>query len=260
MMSLLEVDKPIFFYQISGDAEKLIKKFKPFIQKYVDMILYETIDFRNYELRYFLSCFIRNKKIRSNLRGSYKYHSKETIKMAYNVLRVIRMKFRFYTENEIFNELLIPFLECAQEYKLVGSNFDNYVYKSYKYRLLRHINNMQFDALDFQAKMSADDVLFEEEWYEEQEDDFFLILEEELELNDPGWIHGKKSEEPFSSMEPHERYILVQYYLNGKTDKEIARMLPYHPKSISRIRNRLINQLNDLFTKGEIKCLRPKKC
>ena len=77
-----------------------------------------------------------------------------------------------------------------------------------------------------------------------------------LELSHPKWIHGDSSQFPFSDLKSHERYILAKYYYEGYTDKEIARMLPYHSKSIHRIRKRIQLQLQNMFNKGELKCLR----
>lgn len=255
MEQTITVDSSISLYQELGDAEELISQFSNFLNKYMNLIQSETIDFKNYDIRYFLSLYITDKSLSKNLRGHRKYHTPETISVAYNIVNKIHRKLRFHTKEEIYHEILIPFLHCAQDYKEIGVGFDKYLYKSYKYELKRHLDEMEWDVLDFNGNTGME-IAIEDEWESSIEEEFFLEMDENFELSDPRWVHGNKSEAPFSDLKPHERYILVKYYYEKNTDKEIARMLPYNPKSIHRIRARLLTKLEDLYDKGELRCLR----
>lgn len=254
-MTILSLDHPVLEYQITDDPSKLIQQYQNFLNKFHRMICYNTIDFKNYNIRYFLSCYIYDKAIRKELlRG--KYHTQRAKQEANKVLQMIRHKLRNHNDTEIYHELLLPFLYCAKRYKQMGVGFNRYIYKTYRFVLIRHLNSIKWDALDMEPSYHTyimQDTQ-REEYQEKKPKD--IILDERFELTDPRWIHGKQSEAPFSLLKPHERYILVKYYYEELTDREIARLLPYNPKSIHRIRMRLIKYLRGLYDKGELRCLR----
>lgn len=247
-------DQSVLSYQETGDPEQLIAQYGNFINKYYFLIKNGNIDFSNYDIRCFLSCYVSDEGLSRSLRRG-KYHSSETIASAYKVLRTLRHKLRNHNEKEMYHEILIPFLQLAQGYKQVGVGFDKYLYKAYKYELKRHLDNMKWDALDHGGLLYRD-ISVEEEWEEEIPEELVFEMDEQFELSDPRWIHGHRSGEPFSDLKPHERYILVKYYYEEYTDREIARMLPFNPKSIQRIRKRLTTYLQNLYDEGELRCLR----
>lgn len=257
MEATLEVitpDDQIFKYQRTGESDELINQYANFLHKYYALIQFNSIDFSNYDIRCFLACYIADEAVGKELRRG-KSLSPETVTIAYKALQSIRHKLRNHTYEELKHELLIPFLQVAQRYKQLQVGFDKYLYKAYKYVLKRHLDDMKWDALDHSGLMYKDTAIegdFEEVVY----DEFTLEMDEAYELCDPRWIHGNKSRKPFADLKSHERYILVKYYYESHTDKEIARMLPYNPKSIHRIRTRLVKQFKELYTQGELKCLR----
>jgi RNA polymerase sigma factor (sigma-70 family) len=249
-------DQSVLEYQTTGDSTKLVNQYKNFLNKYCTLFYSNTIDFRNYDIRCFLACYIEDKKLSNSLRRG-KYHSSKTVAAAYKVLHYLRLKLRNHTYQELEHELLIPFLQCAKSYQPQGIGFAKYLYNSYRYELKRHLDrNIKLDAMD-RHEILYRDIWVEDEWEEEELPEHLTIeMDEHFELSDPNWIHGKKAGEPFSNLKPHERYILVKYYYEEYTDKEIARMLPYNPKSIHRIRMRLIKYFKELYDKGELKCIR----
>jgi hypothetical protein len=252
-------DQYILEYQQTGCAENLIEQYDNFLNKYYALLHHNTIDFSNYDIRCFLACYISEEDVSKDLRRG-RYPSQETIKVAYKILQHLRHKLRNHTWREVKNELLIPFLFCARIYKSKGIGFDKYLYKAYKYNLKRHLDiNLKWDALD-KHTVYRDFAIEEDSLPDEfKVEEFEFYLDEAFELTDPRWIHGSKSTGPFKDLKPHERYILVKYYYEDKTDKEIARMLPYNPKSIHRIRMRIKKKLIDSYSKGELKCLRLEK-
>ncbi|MCU5224113.1 MULTISPECIES: sigma-70 family RNA polymerase sigma factor [Bacillus cereus group] len=265
MSTITSKDTQVLLYQQTGISEPLVKEYENFLNKYYTLLTKDAINFRNYDIRCFLSCFINNKGVVKNLKKG-KFHSQESIKQAYKALNYLKWIFRNHTKDELKSELLIPFLLCARHYKQQGSSFKKYIYVSYKFMLKRYIDSMNQDLLDHSDMLyksnhtdeyDADTV---EEALDKLESKNLSILEIEmptgLELSHPKWIHGDSSQFPFSDLKSHERYILAKYYYEGYTDKEIARMLPYHSKSIHRIRKRIQLQLQNMFNKGELKCLR----
>ncbi len=252
-MSLQE--ECVMIYQNTKESDLLVEQYKNFINKYVSLFWNDAIDFSNYDIRCFLSIYIEDKKIRSNLRRG-KYHSGETKKSAYKVLQYLKFKLRRHSREDLYSELLIPFLDCAKTYKNKGKGFEKYLYVVYKYELKRHLDEIKLDAMDEHGVIYKS-ILLGSEWdYEDLPDNLITQNDFDLQLNHPLWIHGNRSSKPFSSLKSHERYILAKYYYEGYTDKEIARMLPYNPKSIHRIRMRLKKHFINLYHEGEIKWIR----
>ena len=247
-------DNFVFEYQNTGDSSKLVSQYKNFLNKYTSLLWNDAIDFSNYDVRCFLACFIDDKELRTNLRKG-KFHSSETKKAAQQVLQGLRFKIRNHSFNELRSELIIPFLSCASMYKSQGRSFQKYLYVAYKYELKRHLDSIKLDMMDRQGVMYID-IADETEWKDDVPEELVIHFDKGLELNDPGWIHGDKANEPFSSLKPHERYIMAKYYFERYTDKEIAKMLPYNPKSIHRIRMRIKRKLQDMYHRGEIKWIR----
>lgn len=261
-------DQYVLDYQATGISDPLIKQFKNFLNKYSSMISNENIDFSNYDVRSFLSCYVKEREIKSNLKRG-RFHSSKTVETAYRVLRYVKWALRKHKPQEVEAEILIPFLRCARSYQQKGKTFSSYLYQTYRYELKRHIDSLTVDILDQEG------VLFFDVWHDDydwevvdidsqllQLDRFNLNdleMDEGLELSHPDWIHKDKSLPPFDTFKSHERYILVKYYYENYTDKEIARMLPYNPKSIHRIRMRLVNQLMKMYQEGELRWIRLPK-
>lgn len=258
-------DAKVLLYQQTGLSEPLLNEYENFINKYHSLLTKDAINFRNYDIRCFLACYINNTGVVKNLKKG-KFHTQESIKLAYKALNYLKWIFRNHNSYELRAELIIPFLMCARNYKQQGSSFKKYIYVSYKFMLKRYIDSMNQDILDH------NELLYQNHYIDEEVTDSLdevldnlaaktpSILEIEmplgLELSHPKWIHGDQAQFPFSELKSHERYILAKYYYEGYTDKEIARMLPYHSKSIHRIRKRIELKLQTMLNKGELKCLR----
>lgn len=253
-------DELVLLYQRTGDSEGLIEQFHNFLNKYFTMLSSDAVNFQDYDTRYFVTCFMQRKDLIVNLRKG-KYHTQEALKTAGKVLDYLKFKLRNHNGYELYAELVIPFLQCASAYKQKGRTFEKYIYKVYKYYLKRHLDaTLKLDAIDQYGVVYygqfADEIDLGEEIQEEQSFELKLDLEEGMELTDPRWITGKDCSDTFTSLKPHERYILAKYYYEDHTDKEISRMLPYNPKSIHRIRMRLKKHFMELYNQGDLKWIR----
>jgi len=267
------VDDLVLEYQQTGNSQPLIDSYRNYILKYYKMFRYKIIDFDNYDIRRFLSCYIRSKDITRNLRRGPKYHKSETIAAAYRVLQRISRVFDGYelfdppSDNEmpydeLFSELVMVFLECARDYKEQGVGFKRYLYKTYRYRLKKHIDSKLFDAGDAErggykdAFFSKKIVPFSEEIINRTEQPLPIRQELHADLNNENWFLGYGCGEPFKSMTYRQRRILVEYYECGYSDKEIARSIGLNPVYIGQIRRELVQRLRSMRLKGEIKWLR----
>lgn len=249
-------------YQQTGECSELLSNYHNFIGKYYNMFKTGQIDFKNYDIRRFLACFIPEKDMVQNLcRG--KFHSRETIYKAQQVLRNISIAFDDYDPQEIYNELVIIFLECAKDYKEIGAGFSHYIYHVYRYRLKKYIDIKMYDCHDANTGEYRDiyctiddrqlDSILELKYYDNP---LNLEVDEHTDLNNLLWLNGVSCGELFKDLTYNERYILVKAYEDGMDDKEIARLNGFHHRSIYRIRKRIIEHFREKRIRGEIKCIR----
>jgi DNA-directed RNA polymerase specialized sigma24 family protein len=251
-------DKQVMHYQKTGDAEPLIQKYANFLNKYYRLLAEETIDFSNYDIRYFISCYIADKQIRAGLRG--KYYSNKHKAMAYQVLKQIKQAFEGYSKQEIKHELIIILLKCAKRYQPEGKTFTKYLYRSFRYGLIRRIDkllkNKSVDTSVHYFDEVHEGINWEEQSIERMDQKLKIELDEDLALNDPLWLKGEKADNPFKQLTREERLILAKYYYEEYTDKQIGQLLGRNPKSIHRIRKRCVRKLEDMIRRGEIKWIR----
>ncbi|WP_067923670.1 sigma-70 family RNA polymerase sigma factor [Alicyclobacillus shizuokensis] len=249
-------DELVLRYQQTGDCAGLIEAYRPYIEKFQRMFLTGDIDFGNYDIRRFLACYISDKEtVRSLCRG--KYHSKQAIQEAYRVLEKIRRVFDGYESDELFHELLIPFLTCARCYEPSGKTFSQYLYSCFRYRLKRLIDER---LLDTNGEMAYWDM--HEPASEALEDELDLDRPEYMDPSEPVdlhsllWLNGTLCGDTFRDLTYTERYILVKAYEDGLDERAIAQLTGLHHRSVYRIRKRLIEHFRNLRDKGELKWIR----
>lgn len=241
------------YFQTTNNSDELLDKYKNFLNKYHQILCYGTIDFNNYDIRTFLCCYIKDKDDRSSmLRG--KYHSTEDISNGYEVVKYIQQAFKGYESIEIYHELIIPFLECARRYKAMNKSFNSYLYKTYRYELMRHINSILFQRFN-KLQPSSNETEVEVVLIEDMQE-LKLELDEDISLNHPDWLNGAKADKPFNQFTREERLILTKYYLENYTDKDIGRLVGRNRKSINRSRLRVVRKIKGDIQRGEIKWIR----
>lgn len=245
MSCVNDTEACIALYQKYKQSQPLINCFELMFKKYTILFKDKIIDFHDYNQRFFISFYLKEKKDRSNFRkGSY--HAKELVRKAYRVLDLIRPAFEGVAN--IYGELIIPFLQCAEHYK-IKSSFQNYIYIAYKYYLKRHIDQLIKSYLSFHTRnlpMAQENIIkLEESLKIYPQSTLQLDLDNDLALTHPDWINGKLAQYPFNQLNSLERRILVETYTNteAKTDRDIAIIVGYHPKSISRIRKKVIHKI-----------------
>lgn len=240
-------------FQEASLADELLDKYKNFLSKYHQLLYKGVIDFNNYDIRKFLSCYLKDSdERRSFLKG--KYHSKQDVANGYRILSYIRQAFQGFTSREVYHELIIPFLECAKRYRYINKSFNSYLYNTYRYELVRHINSILFQR--FNVKHPLIEKHHIEIELKENVDELKIELDDDLSLNHPHWLNGKKTNDPFKQFTREERLILVKYYMEDYTDKEIGRLIGKHRKSVNRMRLKAIRKIKEDISKGEIKWIK----
>jgi DNA-directed RNA polymerase specialized sigma24 family protein len=257
-----DLNQEVLEYQQTGDSKPLLDKYQNFINKYLRMFAHDVIDFENYDLRYFLSCYLKDKNdIRSLRRG--KYHSQEIKSRAYGILHRLKKAFVQHEYNhhhryhEIESELIVPFLHLAKRFKGTG-DFSKYLYGAYRFELKRHLDQLLVTMRDIEDIFFYDSIYSNgiEALEEKMDQPFSIELDDDLKLNDPNWLLGFTAAAPFDSFTREERLILAKYYYEEYTDKEIGQLIGRNPKSINRVRNNLKVKLEKRIHRGEVKWIR----
>lgn len=261
-----KADDLVLKYQQTGDSTELLQAYELFIKKYVRLLYRGVIDYRNYDIRRFITCFIPDPELVKNLRRG-QFHSAEAKRKAQKVAFMIKQVFNGYDPGEIKSELVILFLECASSYKEVGSTFSNYLFNCFRYRLKRVIDSKMFgdstveeysfkDAIHYSSDSELpEDLLIEENW-------LGVEPEDQHDLQDPIarklWLDGITSGPLFKdpALSKSERLVLILAYEDGLDDKQIAQMTGMHHKSIYRIRKRLVDHFREIRRNGDMKWLR----
>jgi hypothetical protein len=250
-----DINKALKIFKQTGDIEALFKMYRPFLLKYKRLMLYGTIDYRHYDIRYLISTFLKEKDDQRAIKKG-KYHSAELKRKAENIVQYLRQSFYHCSENDVEHELKCILFVMANRYKEKGYSFEAYLYKSFKFHVRRFLKE--------QVKSSNNDLMiFYDQyhsgisWLDSVEDkidkEFHIDLDPDLIFNNPKWISGEAAGEPFDLLSRQERLILAKYYYEGYQDNEISQLIGIHPKSITRIRKKIKIRFERLIQEGEIK-------
>ena len=218
--------------QAVNPAFELLERFSPLFKKYLALIKHNQIDFNDMEQKSFVSLFMDDKVLRRMLNrkvtpNSYKsdiYQKSNFIKETYGV----------NNEEDIVYDLYICFLNVARRYKQIGKNFCAYLYNVYKHEVARFIkayikNPLSIPYKNFQYEdfiNGSEDALI----MEEQESSYYESL---TGLPDISWVLGETCSNDFLFLTPLQRKIIVKYYLEDWSDRQIAESMGIQTSSIN---------------------------
>ena len=227
--------------EIVNPAFELLERFSPLFKKYLSLIKHNQIDFNDMEQKSFVSLFIDDRVLRRVLNrkvtpNSYKadiYQKSNFIKETYGVNH----------EEDILYDLYICFLNVARRYKQIGKNFCAYLYNVYKHEVARFIkayikNPLSIPYKNFQYEdfiNGSEDMLIIEE-----QDSYYESL---TGLPDMSWVLGETCSNEFLLLTPLQRKIIIKYYLEDWSDRQIAESMGIQTSSINSKRREALNIL-----------------
>ena len=227
--------------EVINPAFELLERFSPLFKKYLALIKHNQIDFNDMEQKSFVSLFIDDRILRRVLNrkvtpNSYKsdiYQKSNFIKETYGV----------NNEEDIMYDLYICFLNVARRYKQMGKNFCAYLYNVYKHEVARFIkayikNPLSIPYKNFQYEdfiNGSEDMLIIEE-----QDSYYESL---TGLPDMSWILGETCSNEFLLLTPLQRKIIIKYYLEDWSDRQIAESMGIQTSSINSKRREALNIL-----------------
>lgn len=235
-----ETDNLVFAFQ-NGDtdaAEKLIKAFDGFIEKYVRLLTGGIINFNDRDSRQFISMYIKDKTVRKKL--SKRWQSADTRRAAYESLASLQRSCLLNTKEDIRQELICLFLMMAKRYrkKTDKSTFAGYIYSTYRFEVQRAFKEYTNDPLTFSGNTHLP--YYDSENLTENVDlltdpfsDIDTILSPEDEQFGPSWIHGTTAEGPFRDLSILDRLIMKMYHIDQLSDREIAEKTGFHINTVN---------------------------
>ena len=232
--------------EVINPAFELLERFSPLFKKYLALIKHNQIDFNDMEQKSFVSLFIDDRILRRVLNrkvtpNSYKpdiYQKSNFIKETYGT----------NYEEDIMYDLYICFLNVARRYKQIGKNFCAYLYNVYKHEVARFIkayikNPLSIPYKNFQYEdfiNGSEDTLI----IEEQNSSYYESL---TGLPDTSWILGETCSNEFLLLSPLQRKIIIKYYLEDWSDRQIAESMGIQTSSINSKRREALNLLCQHF-------------
>lgn len=229
-------------------AEELLEKFMPLFKKYILLLKTGQIDFNDIDIKIFVSTFIEDPRLHRALKRK---KSRQEYKSAiYKRFAFIKETYGHVSEDNMIIDMKMLLLILAKRYKCVGKNFCAYVKNCYRYELSRHIKTHIKDPLNIEYKNVSQDN------YLDENDKEISSLENNINLSyqdnyyecedgipDFLWINGETCSEIFNILTPLERKIIVKYYAEEHSDKEIGTMLGLHNNTANQKRRKAIEKI-----------------
>jgi len=245
----------------SGDhkvQEELLEKFDPFLSKYVSLLYYGYYDVNNYDMRKFISLFIKDAGIRYHLLRN-KLNDAGRKHVAETMGRIQGMTKRYGSEEDVKQTAQMTFLYCISIYERKESKrggwvpFSGFIYSYFYYLLKRNVDMFLIDQLGRKTFPLKDyDIMSNEE-----EEEFYpgfpappepspeeLLGPDEI---DEYWVLGDTAYSPFDELTVQDRQLLKWRYVDGMKSSEIARKVTEHPNTVREHFNRIRERIKESF-------------
>ena len=213
-----------------SDCQKLIDAFEPFLNKYSTMLCgYGSIDTSNADTRKFLRLFMAPKD-----RETERSLSKACAKY----IHYLRKIFSDFTMNDIYDEVLVYFLQALKKYKPIIANnnikkgrisFAHYIQVSMRFKVKDLVRVKSRDA------MTSDIVQYDELVYHPSENQNNGSGSwSSIDLN---WIHGFTTGDMFKRLTELERYLVwIKYESHPDckvlSNRQISETTGLHKKTV----------------------------
>lgn len=247
-----------------SNASDIIKSFNYFLNNYTIFLVYGHYQISNYSIRKFLSLY-SSKNVRSKI-NQYNYFP-SVLNSLHTTTEKINYLLSDYTYDDIYNECTCALLDMAERYNDTKPSFHTYVKRCYHYRLKVNIDKLTasskyiVDFNTFESLNKLNDNVCYDEYFEAiyladkqasisntslscKNDDYSIYDDNSINSN---WINGITCGEQFKSLNNFERNILVENYLNKKTDKEIGLSYGLARETINRKKRNAVNKLKNIL-------------
>lgn len=221
------------------DQEELVKVFNNFLTKYSTMLYHGKYNLNDYDIRRFISLFIKDPGTRFSLMKQ-KFNS-NVIKNVNECMRGINyMAKRYGDEEDIRQTVDMTFFQCIERYERKGPiPFSGFLYSYFFYLLKKNVDTFLIDQLGRKtfpllADESGSDENSDENTVGFKADPVEYSMEQMLYADkiDEFWVLGENNMEPFNILSVQERQLLKWRYVDGMRSSQISARINEHPNTV----------------------------
>ena len=266
-MEHYSIDELVFRYQ-DGDeraGEELLKRFGAhpkqkrmtlYVGKYYNMLRYGKINFKDYDSRMFIACYMPDAELRKKMRPFYQYRG--TKENAILALQGVVDQLKVVEDEDLEQDLRMLLLIQATRYQKTKKHVDftGYLYRSYRYAVYNHFDKM-LKKKDPHNHLADYLVRFQDDVYGDDDseievDESIFAAAPMIQLDDElgnSWVRGITCGDEFKDLTPLQRMILKLHYQDGVTDGKIANMMGIHINTIFRQRKKAMLTIEETIAK-----------
>ena len=243
--------------------EELLKVFSNFLTKYISLLYYGKFNLNDYDIRRFISLFIKDSGTRFALMKN---------KMSGSNMRVINecmrgihyMAKRYGDEEDIRQTVYMTFFQCIGRYERKDSAkgpipFSGFLYSYFFYLLKKNVDTFLIDQLGRKTFPLLDDDATNDEGDENyvigfKAEPVEYSMEQLLAADkiDEFWVLGEKNIAPFDRLTVQERQLLKWRYVDGQRSSEISQKVNEHPNTVREHLSKIKNKVKDLIIENDL--------
>lgn len=238
----------------SKDQEQLLNVFHNFLTKYISLLFYGKFNLNDYDIRRFVSLFIKDNYVRfalvkNKMSASHLKHINECMRGIHYMTK------RYCDEEDIRQTVHMTFFQCISRYERKGPiPFSGFLYSYFFYLLKKNVDVFLIDQLGRKTfPLLADDATMDES------DDNFVIgfkadpvefsIEQMLSSDkiDEFWVMGERNMPPFDRLTVQERQLLKWRYVDGQRSSEISQKINEHPNTVREHLSKIRIKIKELI-------------
>lgn len=229
----------------TGEAsaqEEILKVFNNFLTKYVSLIYHGRYNIGDYDIRRFISLFVKDSYVRfalmrNNLNQAGYKHVTE-------VMRGIQYMARRYGDEEDIRQTVdTTFFQCIARYERKDSAkgpipFSGFLYSYFFYLLKKNVDTFLIDQLGRKTfPLAPDEPQGDSEdeqavGFKAEPMEYTLSQLLSAEALDEFWVMGEKVFPPFDQLTIQDRQLLKWRFVDGKRSSEISQKINEHPNTV----------------------------
>lgn len=239
---------------------EILKVFHNFLTKYISLLYYGKYNLSDYDIRRFISLFIKDPGTRFALMKN-KYNN-TTLKSINETMRGIHYMIKRYGDEEDIRQTVhMTFFQCIARYERKDSAkgpipFSGFLYSYFFYLLKKNVDTFLIDQLG----RKTFPLLSDEATTDESDEDYVVGFKADpIEISmeqmmatkkiDQFWVLGEKTQSPFDRLTVQERQLLKWRYVDGKRSSQISQTVNEHPNTIrehlSKIKEKIRNTIHE---------------
>lgn len=235
-----------------SSQQELLKVFSNFLTKYISLLYYGKFNLNDYDIRRFVSLFIKDPYVRlalmkNKMNSTHMKHINECMRGIHYMIK------RYCDEEDIQQTVHMTFFQCITRYERKGPiPFSGFLYSYFFYLLKKNVDVFLIDQLGRKTfPLLADDATMDEN------DENFVVgfkadpveysIERLLAADkiDEFWVLGEKNMIPFNLLTIQERQLLKWRYVDGQRSSEISQKINEHPNTVREHLSKIKNKIKD---------------